>query len=549
MPWAAPAGKHAKPPIKLVLLVVFDQLRGDYLSRWGDLFGEGGFRRLQHEGAWYTNCHYPYADTKTGPGHASLATGCVPAEHGIVANDWFDRRIGKSAYCVETDRYHRVPNLPAKRTLLKTRPTGAVSPERLLVPTFGDLLKQATGGRAKVVSLSFKDRSAVLMGGAHPDACYWIDPNTGEVITSNYYRDAVHRWVAEFNRPRPADRWTGQTWTPLHPELDYAARCGLKASGSSGASASGHFSHPFPAAPGKLYYTALYTSPFGNDLVLGLAKQAIDAEALGQHEVPDLLSVSFSSNDAIGHMRGPDSPEVLDVTLRSDRIVKELLAHLDARVGPGNYLLALSADHGVCPLPEVSLARGHEAARVSTKLLSLGAENFLRATYGPAAKARYVEGSGEPWIYLNRALLAQRQLNPVEVQQTLARWLEQQPGIWKAYTRTQLQGSTDNDPHLSMLRRSFHPERCGDVGVILKPYHLFTSLTLNTTHGTPHEYDTHVPLLFLGPGIRAGTFEERIAPQAIAALFARSLGIAPPHGSQAIIPASQAASATLTTGR
>jgi predicted AlkP superfamily pyrophosphatase or phosphodiesterase len=535
---AAPDADDGRP--RLAVVVVFDQLRGDYLTRWNDLFGQEGFRRLERDGAWFQNCHYPYAETVTGAGHASIATGCSPATHGIISNDWYDRAAGEAVNCVESDRYRQVP--PAGRQTKK--PTG-VSPERLLAPTLGDALKAATGGQGRVVSLSFKDRSAALPGGRQPDACYWLDATTGTFVTSTYYRDRLPSWVEELNRRRTADRWFGHDWTRLRPGLDYERWSGPDdvAGEGRGIFQGRTFPHPMTGglrSPGGLYYQALYTSPFGNDLLLDLVERAVDAEQLGRHASPDLLCVSFSSNDPIGHVWGPDSQEVLDVTLRSDLIVQQLLATLDARVGRGRYLLALTADHGVCPLPEVSRRQGKDADRIPTDLLLSKARGFLNDTFsGGDARDRWFDATPTPWIYLNQKLLARRGLQSSRVEEALAGWLRKQSGIQSVYTRTQLlHGVPADDAVGQAVRRSFHPDRSGDLMIVLKPYWLFSSLLMSTTHGTPHPYDTHVPLLVLGPGVRPGVRQDRVTPQAAAAILARGLGIDPPAKAEAPVPES-----------
>jgi hypothetical protein len=539
--------RSAEPPpvtqVRLAVLVVFDQLRGDYVaSPWRDLFVPDGFRRLQEEGAWFQNCHYPYAHTVTGAGHASLLTGCSPDRHGIVNNDWYDRSAGSQVYCV-AERYEQVPASRGMAGFLKKRIAGAGSPGRLLAPTVGDELKRLTGGKAQVVSMSFKDRSAVLPAGHKADACYWLDTTTGTFITSTFYRATPHAWVAEFNRGRPADRWFARDWERLRSDLDYERYTGPDDGPGEGKGFAQGLTFPHPmtgggSAPGIAYYSALYNSPFGNELLLELVQRAIDAEQLGQRDVADLLCVSFSCNDPIGHCWGPDSQEVLDVTLRSDLIVRQLLATLDERVGRGKYLLALTADHGVCPLPEASWARGREAARIGPDLLSTQANGFLNEAFPAGGPARWVEAAVYPWIYLNQRVLRDRRLEPAKVEQALADWLCGQPGIQTAYTGTQLlQGVSPEDTIGQRVRRSFHPERSGDVTVVLKPYHLLTSpLATGTTHGSPHPYDTHVPLLVYGPGIPGGPRSEAVTPQAIAAIFARGLNIPPPALAEAPVP-------------
>jgi hypothetical protein len=533
---------------RLAVLLIFDQMRGDYLSRWEKLFSERGFRRLQQEGAWFTNCHYPYSDTYTAVGHASIATGCSPDEHGIINNSWYERAAGREVYCVATGRYERVPAAiqtePGSATQQKKPDSASVSPERLLAPALGDAVKEATGGKGRVVALSLKDRSAVLPAGRHPDACCWFDSHTGNFVTSSYYGLQLPRWIADFNRSRLADRWFGKAWRRFRPDLEYAFYSGSDdvAAEGKGFGQGRTFPHPMMGGKDKLspnYYQALTTSPYGNELLLELALHALDAEHLGSGETPDFLSVSFSSNDLIGHCWGPDSQEVLDVTLRSDQIVQRLLDHLDAKVGKGRYVLALTADHGVCPIPEVARAHGKDAGRVSADLLGNRAEALLQKTFGQGEeKSRWLEARAGSWVYLNRALLQQRRLAKAQVEEALAEWLKGQPGVLTAYTRSQLlHGLPAADIIGRRVLHSFFPERSGDVLVVLKPYYLFANPLLpGTTHGTPHPYDTHVPLLIYGPGVHSGIHEEAVTPQASATILAHALGILPPARARASLP-------------
>lgn len=545
------------PEVRLAVLLVFDQMRGDYLSRWDGLFGEDGFHRLEKDGAWFQNCHYPYSYTVTAAGHASISTGTCGDRHGIVANEWYDRGAGSIVESITSSRYTRVPPSPVKPDgkTPESKKTPGVSPERLLQPTVADALKKATGGRGKVVALSLKDRSAVMPGGKRPDACYWFDAPTGEFVTSSYYR-GPHSWAMEFNRDKVVDRWLGKNWTRLRPELDYERFSGPDDVVGEGIGysfkdekkvisfAQGRtFPHPMdaPGVPRNIYYSALTNSPFGNEILLELAKRAIDRERLGRGTDPDLLTLSFSSNDLIGHVWGPDSQEVLDVTLRSDQIVRELMNHLDAKVGKGHYVLLMTADHGVCPLPEVNRSRGDKTAqRVPPTLLKEDAAEFLNDHYGvKKSKVVWFESSPGAWVYLNRAALASRGLSTTEVESVLAGWLGKQEGIRKAYTRTQLMGPDDAlDADGRMLKRSFYPDRSGDVVVVVKPFSLIATPIAGsgTTHGSPHDYDTHVPLLVYGPGVHSGKRTERVTPLAAAAILSAALGIAPPDGAEAPVP-------------
>ncbi|MFO0927912.1 MAG: alkaline phosphatase family protein [Gemmataceae bacterium] len=534
---------------KLAVLLVFDQLRGDYLARWERLFGDGGFRRLCGDGAWFQHCHYPYATTLTAPGHATISTGCPPETHGIVGNEWYDRAARKEAYCVGSDRHTQVPPPVAKTD--KEKAAASAAPTRLLADTLADAIKRQLGESAHVVALSLKDRSAVLPGGRTPDACYWAD-KTGRFVTSTFYRDRPHDWVRDFNASRFTDGWLDKQWTRLRPTLDYAAWSGPDdvRGESTGAEQGRTFPHPFDGGKKKsheVYLTELSTSPFGNEVLLTLAKRAIAAEGLGTRATPDFLSLSFSSNDLVGHAWGPDSQEVLDTTLRTDRLLKDLLAHLDAQVGRGRYTVVLTADHGVCPLPEVSRSRGLDARRVEMPPLLAAAEAFLNTSYPAAAETKkadtgkWIEATRSNMLYLNRTRCRERKVEPDQVAAALATWLSAQPGIARAIPRGDLLRPTDRDELLTRVRRSFVPDRSGDVMLVHRKYDLLSWSTTGkemtgTTHGSPYEYDTHVPLLAMGPGIVAGTRADRVSPEHASLILAASLGVRPPQQARLTLP-------------
>jgi hypothetical protein len=525
--------EHSGAP-RLGVLVVFDQMRADYLERWRSLFGDDGFRRLQEQGAWFRNCHYPYSDTYTGAGHATLATGCSPDKHGIVGNTWYDRKARAEVYCAGADRYAPVP--PRKPD--RKNPPGA--PDFLLAPTLADTVKKVGGGRGRVVALSLKDRAAVLLGGQRPDACYWFNTRTGLFETSTYYRDGVHPWLATFNQSGAARRWWGVPWTRLRPDLDYEKYSGADDTEgeSDGISQGRTFPHPTGGAPlsSTAGYEAVLNSPFGNELLLDLACRAVEAEKLGLRETTDLLCISFSSNDIIGHCWGPDSQEVLDVTLRSDRLMARLLQFLDDSVGKGNYAMVVSADHGVCPLPEESRRLGRDAGRIIPAVLLRKAEKFLAERFGSGPLDTWLEALTEEWIYLDPDTIARHGVKQADVEHALASWLEGQPGIKKAFTRTELLAGEPADDLTRRVRRSFHPQRSGDVLMLQKPNWLITPYLAGTTHGTPYEYDTHVPLLVLGPRIRRGAHDEQTTPLAAAVILAKLLEVRPPEQARAALP-------------
>ncbi|HYV37385.1 MAG TPA: alkaline phosphatase family protein, partial [Gemmataceae bacterium] len=314
--WALPDADSETPDYqpgqpKLVVMIVFDQMRGDYLTKWEALFDKEGFGRVQRDGAWYQNCHYPYGWTLTGAGHASLSTGCSPYKHGIIGNGWYDREARANVNAVSANKYRIVPDPMDPKEKLN-----GPSPERLKQPTVGEGLHKMSQGKAKIVSLSIKDRSAILLAGLRATAVYWYNTARNLFQTSTYYRDTVHPWVADFNKERPADKYFGKAWDRLRPDVDYVKYSGpddVKVEGT-GVSQGRTFPHAMAggkAKPEKNFYEAVTHSPYGNELLLDLAKRAIDAEKLGQRDVCDMLCLSFSCNDLVGHTWGPDSQEVM----------------------------------------------------------------------------------------------------------------------------------------------------------------------------------------------------------------------------------------------
>ncbi len=530
---------------KLVVLVVFDQMRGDYLKKWQPLFGDGGFKRLQTDGAWFTNCHYPYTYTLTAAGHTSLVTGTSPYKHGIIANDWYDRAKGENVTSVTPP-----PDDVAK----------GVGPFRRKAETVGDVLLRVLLGRGRVTSLSIKDRAAILMASLRANLCCWFSTSSGNFVTSPYYYTEGHSWVSKFNKAKLADQWLDKTWERFDAKLDYATHSGPDdfISEGTGYLQGQTFPHLFQLGKDKTddkknkqnYYEAVTNSPMGNELLVNFAKTAIVNEKLGQSDKVDLLCLSFSSNDLIGHTWGPDSQEVLDVTLRSDALIKDLLNFLDDKVGKGNYYFALSADHGVCPLPEFAKQQGKNAGRIEPELLTSLAEDFLNQKFlnaGEKAPWLMQPKKGNPWVYFNYATLTELKLKNEVVESALAKWYSEQPGIDQVFTRTQMMDPRNEEakeqlPFFANTKRSFHPDCSGDVMVIVKPYHTFSPPTLSknpekwttyrAAHGTPHAYDTHVPLLVMGPRIQPGVRDQRIAPQAMASILSEALGVPRPKDAE-----------------
>lgn len=530
---------QAAPP-KLVVMLVFDQMRGDYLSRWKGEFGTGGFARLCSQGVWWDNAHYPYAMTVTAAGHATIATGVTPDVHGIVGNDWIDYSKHAKAYCVESERWE-LQSLGVTLTDQEGKPRAAGSPEKLLVPTVGDLLKESSPN-SRVFSISAKDRSAILMAGKKADGCFWLDSKKGQIVSSSFFPPFVPDWFRSFVQSDPAGQWFGKEWNKLRTDIDYVAFASAddQAGEGVGKGQGKVFPHPFSAkstTKDEDYYESVAISPMGNDLLVDLAIELARREKLGLRDVPDLLAISFSSNDLVGHNWGPDSQEVLDITLRSDQQVRRLLDFFDEHVGRGNYIVTLSADHGVCPLPERLQQAGTETGRLTTEEFSKQASKYLSEKHSAPPTTQWIDDAANMWITLKPSVLAERHLDLKEVATDLAQWCRSQRGVARVYTRWDLEKPLNaDDPFEVALRKSYLPDRVGEVCVIPKPYYFFAFAMTGTSHGTPYEYDTHVPVIALGPGLAPGVRSERASPEWIAPIILRSLGVNIPAHMRSPIP-------------
>lgn len=524
---------------RLVVLVVFDQMRGDYLERWKEQFGADGFERIKRDGVWFSNALLPYAATSTAPGHASLVTGAVPSVHGIIENRWFDRAAGKVVAAGTEDG---VSQIPPDETAARNRWPG-LSPRRLLAATVGDALREQTKGRT--VSISLKDRSAALMGGQEPIGAYSFDSNSGIFHTSSRYRAALPDWADAFDRSRVVHRWAGRTWDRIGPRAAYDA---FGPDDGPGEGNPRTFPHALAPA-GSRYFTALEASPFGNELLWEFAKAAIDGEQLGRKGASDLLCLSFSSNDLIGHAFGPDSHEVMDTVIRNDRLVAEMMSHLDATVGAGAWSLVISADHGICPLPEVSSKTHSDAGRLGLGDLR-GLDAHLDKVFGllDGVPGQWLERDASisacyPWLYLNPRHLDAMGLKSAQVEAVAANWLRERPNRLGVFTRTELQRdryATAEEHKLGpLVKASFHPDRCGDLCVVHPAYSLvYDPFSTGTEHGTPHDYDRHVPVLAFGAGVpKLGERREAASSLVVAPLLAKLLGIQPPKHALEQLPA------------
>jgi predicted AlkP superfamily pyrophosphatase or phosphodiesterase len=492
-----PASSGPETP-RLILLVAVDQMRYDYLPRFAESF-TGGFRRLLDEGAVFTNAHLDHYPSVTAVGHATMLTGAPPSLSGIIGNDWYDRTEKRNVTSVEDRATRRIGAGPAIGS----------SPHRLRVSTVGDELKMAHPG-SRVVSLSFKDRAAILMGGRMADVALWWDHQTGAFVSSTWYGETLPEWVSTFNDARPADAWVGKEWRAVGENGEQEALLGR-----------------MPDAPGPGYYASVYNSAFGNELLVNLAKTALQEEGLGTREDTDILAVSFSCNDAVGHGRGPHSAQIRDITVRTDMGLDRLLQAIDRQVGLSQTLVIVTADHGVAPVPEQMQAWRMPGGRFSREDLETAAREALEKAFGPG---QWLEGRAGSALYLDWDLMEEKGVDPDAAQRVLASAIEKVRPTWRAYTRRQLlEARVPPDPWSQRVLLSFDRERSGDVDVLLEPY--WMSSSSGTTHGTPYSYDTHIPLMLMGPGIRPGRYNDTVALNDLAPTLTTLLGVETPSGS------------------
>ena len=535
-----PSTAQAKRP-RLVLLIAVDQFRYDYLERFGDLFGPNGLRRLLRDGASWTQANFDHTPTYTAPGHATMMTGAYPAETGIIGNEWIDRATVKRISSVSDETVKLLGSGDPNE--------GAASPRRLLSSTVGDELRLITNDRSKVIGISAKDRSAVLPAGRHANAAYWLS-NTGTMASSTYYFDQLPAWVAAFNNAKPADKHFGAKWERLLSESEYVKRAGPDSTPWEKVTAAGDtnaFPHTITGgaqSPNQAFYTHLDHSPFSNDVLVKFAQQAIVNEQLGQDDDTDVLTISFSAHDYVGHRYGPYSQEVMDVTLRIDRQIATLFDFIEARVGLANTLIAFTADHGVSPIPEQAEALGLGGARLKRTDILAATGAAISARYNPQGKSpdpsadyilkyNYWGVSTEAFIngnvYFNYEALKRENVDLAEISRVVAAAALTIPGVARSFTREQLlRGATSiTDPIERRVAHGFNPSRSGDVVMIAEPYK-YLGDTITATHGSPYSYDTHVPVIIMGHGIVPGRYLEPASPADIAPTLSALLRITAP---------------------
>ena len=530
----ASAGEN-HPGIRLVLQLTVDGLRADLLTRGGDRFGEGGFRYLLDNGAVFANAHYQHANTETIVGHATLATGAHPSVHGMTGNVWYDAESGELAYNIEDPDSPILPVREGQQSGDQVDPaqklsrTQGRSPQALLAETLADKLLAYSGGKSRVFAVSGKDRSAVALAGKGGKA-FWMSTDSGDFVTSAWYYDAYPGWVAQWNSERKASAHAGTTWSLLNDKETYLLagqddrpyETDLRGFGRT-------FPHRFGEAGNKLLYTQVVASPPGDALLADFAKSLVVNEKLGKGPAIDFLSVSFSGVDAVNHFFGPASLESEDMVLQLDHTLADLLAFIDNKVGLDHTLIVLSADHGIAELPEYMAERGLDTGRLTPDVIMTAVDRVSEERFGVDGLVRFYY---RPYLYLDHGRIEEAGLDPDEVREALAEALTLEPGIHIAATRQMLKSWPDRKL-FDQIRNNYHPVRAGDIYIVQEPYWFnFDKGPVAGMHGSPWNYDTHVPIIFSGPGISSGITYRRVQPADVAPTLAALMGMSPPASSQ-----------------
>lgn len=509
-------------PPKLAVVIIVDQMRADHLTRFAGVYKDG-LARFYNEGIIFNDAHQDHSYTVTGAGHATISSGCYPAKNGVVGNNWYERSVGREIYCVEdtTSPLLDYPDLPVDK---------GRSPVTLQVPALGDWLK-AANPESKVISVARKDRGAVLMGGHKPDGAYWYDANTGNLQTSRYYGDDLPDWVKAFNHSRRVDRYYEDGWQKFTKDesIYFLAReDSFFAEKNPERAFFPHSLKTKSGKPDKRYYNALQTTPFGDELVIDFAKEALIQENLGQDDVPDILFIGCSAADAIGHDFGPLSQESMDYFLYLDKYIGDLFTFLDEKVGAGNYLTVLSSDHGVIPLPEELQRRGYPAKRILSKETNKKIEEIMIAVGGELGiEASYFIAKSGFGVVLDYDVAAKFGVDQKTLNNRLKKAFSELEAIEDVYEKDDLFATWEKDEYIPLFRQNYHPERSADLIFRVKE-NVLVGGKAGTSHGSPYRYDTHVPIVFAGMNITPASYDERVRTIDIAPTIAAILGIAPP---------------------
>ncbi|MDM9632300.1 alkaline phosphatase PafA [Robiginitalea aurantiaca] len=508
-------------PPRLVVGIVVDQMRYDYLTRFWPHYKKNGFKRLVEEGFLSRNHHFGYAPTSTGPGHASVYTGTTPSVHGIIGNSWYDKQADSGVYCVGD---------PSQKSVGTAKSSGQHSPHRMTVTTITDQLRLHYHMRSKVIAVAIKDRGSVIPGGHTANAAYWFEGgDTGNWISSSYYMENLPAWVQEFNASDAAENYK-KIWKLSHKPDTYveSGPDNVPYEGLFQGEKAPVFPHDLPALwATNGMYELIKATPFGNSLTTDFALEAIEQEDLGADEITDFLAISFSSTDYVGHKYGVNSKEIQDTYIRLDADIERLLKELDRKVGEGAYAVFLTADHGVVPVPAYLSDSRIPAGYLDKAAMNKQLSEFLSFTYGTSD---LVKSFSNNQLFLDHNLMRNLELEPERVRERLAEELLRYDGVFRVYTAGQMRSAEYTEGIPAILQNGFNQKRSGDVILVPMPAHTDYSKT-GTTHGSPFIYDTHVPLIFYGKGFRKGSITRPTYIRDIAPTLAVMLGIAFPNGS------------------
>lgn len=515
---SAQVPKKANPvKPKLIVGIVVDQMRNDYIYRYWDRYGNGGFKKLINNGYYLKNAHYNYVPTITGPGHASIFTGTTPRVHGIIANDWYVKSSDKNVYCVNDSKVNSVGT---------TAKTGRRSPVNLLSTTIGDELKISTNGKAKVFGVALKDRSAVLPAGHTADGAFWFEDSTGNFISSSWYVKELPAWLIEFNAKNLAKMYLQKGWNTLKPIETYTNS--IK-DNNTYEKAYGKEMPTFPYIYNdektKDKYALLKVNPYGSTITKDLAIACLKNENLGKDDITDLLTISFSSPDGVGHSFGPRSVEIEDVYLRLDLDLEELIKTLDAEVGANNYVIFLTADHGGADVPNHLLDNKIPAGYFNEAEFKTQIKQYLQKSFGDG---EILLESANHQLFLNEEKMDK--LNRQYIEQKLCDFLVTNEAIAEAYPSYVLKNESSNKRDVkALIQNGYNHQRSGNVVFEFRPGWMDHENT-GTTHGAAYSYDTHVPIIFYGGGIEKGSSLEYITITQIAPTIADLIKINYPNG-------------------
>ncbi|MFV8467174.1 alkaline phosphatase PafA [Flavobacterium sp. LB1P62] len=506
---------------KLVVGIVIDQMKMEYLYRFSDDFLPNGFKRLMGNGYTFQNMHYNYMPTYTAPGHASIYTGTTPSTHGIVGNEWFSRSLGKEMYCTDDASVKTIGDGTVKE--------GEMSPKNLLSTTITDELKLATNFKGKVIGMSLKDRGAILSAGHFANWAFWFS-KTGSFISSSFYGSALPDWVTQFNQEKRYMPYITKGWDLFKPAGTYNESLpdDNPYEGKLYNSTAAIFPYNLKDMYDKNDAGVIRSTPFGNNLLAEFAIQAIEKEELGKDTITDFLTVSFSSTDYVGHLLGPRSIELQDTYLRLDQTIADFLANLDKTVGKDNYLLFLTADHAGAENVNYLRDNKYNVRSINPKDIIKGLKDFSIATFGADLIVNYSNFN----LLFNRDIIKSKGLDLSKVKQSFKDYLMTQEHVKRVYSEEEILGSTGNDYYLNFITNGYDPTQDGDLVILDKEAYIEYQGT-GTSHGTPYSYDTHVPVIFYGWHVKKGeSFAKKYITQ-IAPTIAQKIKIPFPNGTEA----------------